>query len=217
MNISNVVNNDIELIKKAKKKIIEASEPIKNKNWTLYSTEGKIQIYTEKIEKNGCFSVCGTTVIHASPKEILNEIRNQHNWKKIDNLLEKSEYFDLAKDRRVIHLMFHGLLGLFSKRDTVFLETVIKNKDESIIVTSIKSGLDIYPISDKYVRTEIISGGWYIQPFEKNKCLVTHHTHANSKIEFMTPQIMNIFASKVPLVINKIKEILEEKKNNCAV
>ena len=208
MNLSSVVDNDIEHIKKAKKKLIEASEAEKHANWTLfYNIDPKIKVYTEDIGKNGCCSVCGTGIINAEPYEILNEIRNRKNWKKLDAMLEDSEYMDLSKDQRIIHLMCNGLFGLISKRDIVFMETVTK-KNDTIIITSSNTDLEFYPISSEYVRMELRSGGWHIKPIDKNKSLVTYYTNIDFKMDFITQQIINIFMSKIPTVINRIEELI---------
>jgi hypothetical protein len=215
MNISSVVNNDIELIKKAKKKLIDASDASNSKSWFPYSNiNGNIKVYTEDVQKNGCCSVCGTGIIHAMPKQIVEAIRSQKNWKKMDDMLEKSEYIDLSEDQRIIHFMFDKFFTFFSKRDVVFLETVHKNKDGSYMITSTKTGMDLYPTKQEYIRSELISGGWYIQPFEKNKCIVTYYTNIDFKLEYITPQMLNFFTSKIPNVINKIGEIISKMSDD---
>lgn len=212
MSLSSVVDNDIEYIKNAKKKLIEASEAERHTNWTLfYNIDPKIKVYTEDIGKNGCCSVCGTGIINAEPYEVLNEIRNRKNWKKMDSMLEDSEYIDLSKDQRIIHLMCSGLFGLISKRDIVFMETVSK-KNDTIIITSSNTDLEFYPISQEYVRMELRSGGWHIKPIDKNKSFVTYYTNIDLKMEYITQQIINIFMSKIPTVINKIECLIRESR-----
>jgi hypothetical protein len=218
MSLLSVVDNDIEYFKKAKKKLMEAGEAEKHDNWTLfYNIDSKIKVYTEDVGKNGCCSVCGTGIINAEPYEILNEIRNKKNWKKMDSMLENSEHIDLSKDQRLIHLMFSGFtfsgFELISKRDIVFIETVTK-KNDTIMVTSSKTDLELYPTSSEYIRTDLQSGGWYIKPIDKNRTFVTYYTNVDLKMDYIVPKIMNMFMSKIPTVINKIEGQVRESREN---
>lgn len=202
---------DIKAIKVTKEKLIEAYNAEKHEKWQLY-TNSNIKVYVENKNKNGVCSVCGTGIINTSAKKIIEEIRNESNWKKIDNMLNISEYIDLAEDQRIINLKFKGIPLLFSQRDVVFLESVHKNKDGTFMITSTPTSCQIYPKTQDYTRVDLISGGWYIQPIDKNVCMVTYYTNIDLKMDYVTPPILNLFVSKIPSVICKIEEITNSKK-----
>lgn len=212
MSLSSVVENDIELLKKSKKKLLEACDPENHSNWQpSYYNDPKIKVYNENVGKVGCGCVSGIGTITGNPTEILNEIRNKKNWKKMDSMLESGEYIDLSPDSRIVHLTFSGLLNIVSKRDVVYIETVKKQKDGSIIITSANTNLDLYPESAEYVRAELRGGGWYIRPVSKTESLVTYYTSADFKLPYLTSQMINFFTAKVPTIIKTIGEIVGSK------
>lgn len=211
--VVNAVDNDYELLKKSKKKLLEACDAENDDSWQpSYYQDPKIKVYSFNTGKVGCGCVSGTSIIKGTPDEVLNTIRNERNWKRMDSMIESGEYFDLSPDSRIIHLTFSGLLNIVSKRDVVYIETFKKSKDGTIIITSANTNLDLYPENpSECVRTELKGGGWHIKPVSKTESLVTYYSSVDFKMQYLTSPLVNFFTAKVPTVIKKIEEIILEK------
>jgi hypothetical protein len=215
MEITENIDKDLLSLKESKKKLLEASEAEGHPKWQeSLCSNSEIKMFTETIDIPGCCSVCGIGVILGTPNQILEEIRCSSNWKKMDSFLESFEYIDLMSDLRVIHLTFAGFMNIVSKRDIVYIESVKKNKDGSIIITSANTNSDIYPMDPSFVRAELKGGGWYIKPIDKTSSLVTYFTSVDFKMKYITSSIMNILTAKVPTVINTVNDILTKKLKN---
>jgi hypothetical protein len=206
--MKSIVNADIELVKQAKEKLKEASKAEYSDKWMHYTTiQKKIKVHIKTVN-NGCGCVCGTGIINATPEQILNVIHNDKNWKKIDPLIKETEYINLSNNQRIIHLMFNEMY-LISSRDVVYMETIFKEPDGTIMIVSNQTNMEnnLYAKKDNYVRAELKSGGWYLTPFN-NKCIVTYYNYTDFKFDNITSTIMNLIISKIPNIILKIEELI---------
>ncbi len=212
--MTSIVDENEELISIARDRLIEASMAENIKDWRYYNTiKDKIRVYTKRAN-NGCVCVCGTGMICATKENMLKEIRNKKNWKKLDQMMENGEYFDLTETQRILHLSFSGITAILAKRDMVFLETIYEEDSKTTLLISTKTPLEkeLYPTNNDYVRVEMMSGGWMLKQISDTICCVTYYINVDFKLNYINSTIMNMLVSKIPHVILKLEEIIVSKK-----
>jgi len=208
------IEDDEKEYKKANASLLSVIDIDENDDWKYYANiKNKINVYVNikhTIKGQGC--VCGIGYINSTPKIICDAIRNSDNWNKFDDKLENFEYIDVSESKRIIHLMFKSILAVISKRDMVFIETVTKEQDGTIIITSNRTNCDIYEENVAYRRLDMIAGGWILSPtVDGLGCTVFYYSHVDFKLDYVNKMLMDLIASKIPSVILKINDIVNEE------
>ncbi|ATZ80858.1 zinc finger domain-containing protein [Bodo saltans virus] len=212
MSVSNIVDRDMKHMKNSKKELMDCIMVPSNKNWTKSQLSyPNVDVFMKNGNENGCCCICGISVINANAETLLNEIRDTKNWKKMDNMVEKTEFIDINETSRMIHFIYSGITGIISKRDIVFMENIVRDNDGTMMIVLSPTDLDMYKKQNDCVRAELRSGGWIFKQISDNQCYVVYHLNIDFKFNMVNQQIMNLFASKIPTVISKLSAIVNKQ------
>jgi hypothetical protein len=212
MSISDVVENDIKNMKNSKNELLDCVLAPSNKNWTKSQLPfPNIDVYVKNSNENGCCCICGTSIINGNAETLLSEVTNNKNWKKLDGMIEKTEFVDISDTSRMIHFVYSGIAGIISKRDVVFMENIIHEKDGSKLIVLYPTNFDMYKKQNDCVRANLKNGGWIFKQISPNQCFVLYHLNIDLKFGLVNQQVMNLFASKIPTVISKLENMVNNK------
>jgi len=186
-----------------------------SEGWKYYSeTSSNIKVYTFD-NPDGSRGVCGVGVIAASPQRVRQEITNVKNWPSWDPLFKSVEFKELGDHTKIFHLTFHGIWP-YNPRDLVYFETSTKGSDGSLILGTMGVDFPSFPITDEYVRAELVGGGWHMRPIPNHSdmCVVTYFMNTDPKLAFIPYFIMNMAVTRFPNIIDTVRQAIVKKEKD---
>ena len=198
------------LIKKARKKIEDFLEIVDDPNWKQIDKKGNNTTFSMEAP-GGLKCIKGEGIIDFPASDILSylerdRVSGQYDEQWVDGFtvqeLSMNTTFECNK--------FKGIWPV-SGRDFCILSQSIKQDDGKIIISAFSEENKDCPPDKKYVRAELIRGGWILTPDESDpdKTFAQYITQTDLKGN-IPKSLVNTVSKKQGLLVTKVNEAMKK-------
>lgn len=160
---------------------------------------------------SGLKCIKGEGHIDYSPEEIASYLKRDNVQKEYDDqFAEGGTVQELSMDAKFVFNRFKGVF-MVSGRDFCMLAITVRKPGDTIIISSFSHEHDDCPPHKKYVRAELVIGGWILKPDENNPSKTFAQYVTQSDLKGNIPKkIVNGVAEKQGLLITKVNEAMKK-------
>lgn len=173
--------------------------------WKEQKSKDGITVYTKKFA-SGYKATRALVTINSSPTEIykiITEYENLPNW------LYQIASSEILNDDPLSTVYYTVNTPFPVKNRDLVLRNETEYLEDGMIKINFKAVPDIYPISKKHVRIDIVEGYWLLTPKEDGKTEVVHYSYTEPT--GVPSWLLNTFISNAPLHnMSELRKIAEK-------
>lgn len=210
LELQNAPADEQPFIKKAKDAVQKLLDLANSPNWTLVNSKPN-NVFSMDAE-GGLKCIKGEGFINYTPKEIAEYLKRENVQKDYDDqFAEGGTVQQLSMETSFVFNRFKGVF-MVSGRDFCMLAIRLNMPDGRVIISSTSHEHEDCPPHKKYVRAELIRGGWILTPDKENPSRTFAQYISQSDLKGNIPKsIVNSVAEKQGLLVSKIEQAM--KKN----
>jgi len=199
-----------EFIRKAKDGVKKLTDLIDSPDWKHIGSKGN-EAYSMDVA-GGLKAMKGEGYISYTAEQIKEYLSRDNVQTQFDDQFAEGGTVEiLPMDTKFIFNRFKGVMFV-SGRDFCMLAITLHKPNGQIIISSFSHEHDDCPPHKKYVRGEVITGGWILTPDENDKNRTFAQYVAQTDLKGSIPKkIVNSVSEKQALTVSKVNEAM--KKN----
>jgi hypothetical protein len=201
--------NEIPIIKKAKENVDKLLKLADHPNWKHITSKGN-DCYSMDAE-GGLKCIKGEGMINYSPQEVYEYLSREGVQKDYDDqFAEGGTIEELSMKVKYLFSRFKGVF-MVSGRDFCFLGITVHFPDGRIIIAVSSAEHKDCPPVKKYVRAELIIGGWILTPDsdDENKTFAQYISQSDLKGN-IPKKIVNSVSEKQGLLVHKVNDAMKK-------
>jgi len=187
-------------------------EGLTKEGWSFDHEDKDIAVWTKKISNSSVHVVKGVGVINASSTDVLNFLKDVTCRSRYDEMVSEAKVIEVVDEHtQVVYESFKAQQYCrTAQRDFCHLLYWRQLQDGTCVIAGTSVEHPECPVKHKFVRAEVITGGWIIKPSNRspNRALVTYLMHLDLKGKIPV-WIANLVLKSQPLCINAIRSLFK--------